>query len=165
LIWSYLVQWEASGGGAFERGKVSGHRGPSPHSFGGRAGRKEWWRATIGYGIVGAIVAAVPGIGALLSLPWAFATLAVNARRLHDLAASAWLQLIPLAAGIGLAALIFSLGGPDIAFEPSWTLATLEGVLTICGAATALVYLGFYAWIGFAPGRSGPNCYGEADAG
>ena len=41
-----------------------------------RAGRREWWFSTFGNAVAGAIVGAVPGIGALLSLPWIIGTLA-----------------------------------------------------------------------------------------
>ncbi|HYD86086.1 MAG TPA: DUF805 domain-containing protein [Vitreimonas sp.] len=146
------------------RGKVAGHRGPGPRSFKGRAGRREWWLSTLGNAVVSVIVGAVPAIGTLLTLPWVVATLAVNARRLHDLSLSAWLQLVPMAFGFAAAFFYFQLGGPDNPPTTSWTFATPEGQFTLLAAATALVYLGFYGLVGFAPGRGGPNAYGEADA-
>jgi|GEM_PF-1741432 len=162
-IWNFVTnagplrdEWQ-------RRGKVAGHRGPGPRSFKGRAGRREWWLSTLGNAIVGAIVGAVPAIGTLLALPWLVATLAVNARRLHDLSVSAWLQLIPLAFGFAAAFLYFQLGGPANPPQTSWTLGTPSGQFTLLAAVSALVYLAFYGIVGFAPGKSGPNLYGEAD--
>lgn len=162
-LWSFFTQSTPVQGEYARRGKVLGHRGPNVRSFNGRAGRREWWLTMLGNTVVSVIVGAVPTIGTLLTLPWVIATLAVNARRLHDLSVSAWLQLVPMAFGLALAVFYFQLGRPDIPPSPSWTLSTPMGLLTVFGAGTAFVYLAFYAWIGFVPGRIGSNAYGEAD--
>lgn len=145
------------------RGKVEGHRGPGARSFKGRAGRREWWLTTLGNTIASTIVGAVPTIGTLLALPWIIAGLAVNARRLHDLSLSAWLQLIPMAFGFLAALAFFYLGGPDNPPQATSDFSTPAGALTAFAAVTGVMYLIFYAVIGFFPGRSGPNVYGEAD--
>ncbi|ANP45018.1 DUF805 domain-containing protein [Candidatus Viadribacter manganicus] len=164
-VWGFFTN---STGNAFgsewqRRGRVLGHFGPDPRSFKGRAGRREWWLTMLGNTLASAIVGAVPTIGTLLTLPWIIATLATNARRLHDLSMSAWLQLIPMAFGLAIAVFYFYLGGPDNPPEPSWVLASPAGLFTIASAVTAFVYLAFYVWIGFVPGRKGSNVFGEAD--
>ncbi|MGH6949655.1 MAG: DUF805 domain-containing protein [Vitreimonas sp.] len=163
-LWSFITQSSAVQAEYQRRGKVLGHRGPDVRSFKGRAGRREWWLTMLGNTVVSVIVGAVPAIGSLLTVPWVIATLAVNARRLHDLSISAWLQLVPMAFGFALAIFFFQLGGSEMPASPSWTLSTPMGQLTVLGAVTAFVYLAFYAWIGFVPGRAGSNAYGEADS-
>jgi uncharacterized membrane protein YhaH (DUF805 family) len=162
-LWQFLTQQNGATVGFAKRGRVLGHRGPNPRSFKGRAGRREWWLTMLGTTIISAIIGAIPTIGALLTLPWVIVTLAVNARRLHDLSLSAWLQLIPMAFGLVFAVFYFVLGGPDNPPDASWAFSTPAGMLTAYGALAALVYLAFYIWIGFVPGRQGPNVYGEAD--
>jgi uncharacterized membrane protein YhaH (DUF805 family) len=162
-VWNFFTQPGAGGAEITRRGKVLGHRGPGPRSFKGRAGRREWWLSTLGNAIVGAIVGAVPVIGTLLSLPWIIATLAVNARRLHDLQLSAWLQLVPMVFGFAAIALFAYMGSPAELPEPSLALTTPAGWLTIAVATATLFYIAFYIWLGFVPGRTGPNVYGEAD--
>jgi len=138
-------------------GKVIGHRGPDMRSFNGRAGRREWWATTIWCAIVGAVIGSVPMIGLLLAIPWTIGTLAVNARRLHDLTMSAWLQTIPMAiAAILLAG--YGVGKFALGME-------FDEMTTAIGAgAIALAYGAFYMFMGFAPGKLGPNAYGEAEA-
>lgn len=145
------------------RGKVLGHRGPGPRSFKGRAGRREWWLSMLGNTLAGAIIGAVPTIGPLLSLPWLIGSLAVSARRLHDLSLSAWFQLIPMAFGAVFIAGYMHLGAPDNPPVFTFDMQTPAGWMTAFGAAAAIVYLGFYLIVGFAPGKSGPNFYAEAD--
>ncbi len=163
-LWGYLTQIAPAGTGWGHRGRVLGHRGPGARSFKGRAGRREWWLTTLGIIVISAIVGAVPTIGPLLTLPWVIMTLAVNARRLHDLSLSAWLQMIPLGFGLVFSIFFFRLGGPDNPPEPSLAFDTPAGWYTIAGAAWVLIYVVFYTLFGFVPGRRGPNAYGEADS-
>jgi uncharacterized membrane protein YhaH (DUF805 family) len=162
-LWAFFTNSSATSFEWRRRGKVLGHFGPDPRSFKGRAGRREWWLTMLGNTIVSAIVGAVPTIGVLLTIPWVIVTLATNARRLHDLSASAWLQVIPMTLAFGFAMFYFYLGGPDNPPQASWIFNTPEGLLTIGGAIAACVYLAFYVWIGFMPGHKGPNVFGEAD--
>lgn len=141
----------------FKRGKVAGQRGPDMRSFKGRAGRREWWVTMIWSVFIGAFFTVVPTIGLLLALPWTIATLAVTARRLHDLTLSAWLQTIPmmiaviLLAGYGVATYVLKVEFQDAVITAGVALITLSyGVL--------------YLFMGCAPGSRGSNCYGEADA-
>ncbi len=163
-VWAFFTNSNAASFEWRRRGKVLGHFGPDPRSFKGRAGRREWWLTMLGNAVISTIVGAVPTIGVLLTIPWVIVTLATNARRLHDLSASAWLQLIPMALAFGVSMIYFYLGGPDNPPEISWTLTTQAGLFTLAAAVSAIVYVGFYVWIGFAPGRKGPNVFGEADA-
>lgn len=163
LLWSFLTNNSTLGMDFGRRGRVLGHRGPDPRSFKGRASRREWWWTMLGNTVVSTIVGAVPTIGTLLTLPWVIASLAVNARRLHDLSLSAWLQLVPMAFGFACAIFYFMLGGPDNPPEPAWTWTTPAGQLTLFATLSGVIYLAFYAWIGFVPGRGGGNVYGEAD--
>lgn len=164
-LWGYLTQFAPAGLGWGQRGRVLGHRGPGARSFKGRAGRREWWLTTLGIIVISAIVGAVPTIGPLLTVPWLIMTLAVNARRLHDLSVSAWWQIIPLVFGaVFFALLIWQGGDPDNLPEPSWAFDTPAGWYTLAGAAWVLIYIVFYIVIGFVPGRRGSNAYGEADA-
>ena len=163
MLWRYFRQPGVAEAGWQQRGRVLGHRGPRPRSFKGRAGRREWWLSTFGNALVGAIVGAVPGIGVLLSLPWIMGTLAINARRLHDLKLSAWLQIVPMVFGVAAVALFAYIGSPAELPEPSLELTTPIGWFTIAAAIATLFYIAFYVWLGFVPGREGPNVYGEAD--
>ncbi len=163
-LWSFIFGPSSAANKEWRRrGKVLGHEGPGPRSFKGRAGRREWWLSQLGNTIVGAVVGAAPTVGSLLALPWVIGALAVNARRLHDLSLSAWLQLVPMAFGLAFAVFYFYHGGPDRTLAASWTLNTPEGMLTLLAAIVGVIYLLFYAWIGFTPGRRGSNAYGEAD--
>lgn len=145
------------------RGRVRGHRGPNARAFAGRAGRREWWLSTLVNSIISGIVGAVPTIGVLLSLPWIIANLAVNARRLHDLSLSAWLQLIPMAFGFAAVLAFFYLGGSENPPPTSFDVTTSAGLFTAFAILTGALYLIFYVVIGLFPGRPGPNAYGEAD--
>lgn len=139
------------------RGKVAGHRGPDMRSFRGRAGRREWWVTMLWCAVIGAFIGMVPVIGAVLAIPWTVGTLAVTARRLHDLTMSAWLQTIPmLIAAILLAGYGFGTFVLNIQFQ--------EMVVTGGIAVIALSYGVLYLLMGFVPGARGSNCYGEADA-
>jgi uncharacterized membrane protein YhaH (DUF805 family) len=140
-------------------GKVAGHKGPGFGSFKGRAGRGEWWSSLIWNSVIGGGVAVVPGIGAVLSLPWIVGLLAATTRRLHDLKRSGWWQLAPIAVGalaFGLYVYARNAGRTHFTVPEEWTAAAFS--------VAALAYLGFYAWIGLAAAKPGPNCYGEADA-
>jgi len=82
--------------------------------FEGRAGRPEfWWFAlfTLGVGIVGDILFA-NWIVLLINLAFLVPSLAVGARRLHDIGKSGWFQLLWLIPVIGWAIMIFWLVQP-----------------------------------------------------
>jgi uncharacterized membrane protein YhaH (DUF805 family) len=119
----------------------------------------EWWRGFLWNSFIGGIVGAIPTIGVLLSLPWTIAVLAFNARRLHDLRLSGWLQLIPIAI-LAVALGAFAFQHPDRPLDFTAALGTLHA---FSFGAALLIYLLFYAALGLAPGTRGPNCYGEAD--
>lgn len=156
---------EYAGGVLNRRGLVAGHRGPDARSFKGRAGRGEWWIALVWNSAVGAIVAAIPTIGPILSLPWLVAGLAANARRLHDLKLSAWLQLAPMAATV------LALAAYEVSVRQGWVRASeafgwstpAQGAVLGAALFAGLAYGVFYIWLGFVPGTRGPNVYGEAD--
>ena len=90
-------------------------------SFGGRAGRQEYWYfvlfnilANILLGILAAIIGAKVGMSlwSLYSLAVAIPSLAVSVRRLHDNGRSGWWLLIAPIPGIGpIVLLVFMLQG------------------------------------------------------
>lgn len=161
-LWTYLSQPNSE----FEwgkRGRVAGHRGPRASSFKGRAGRREWWLTMLGITIISVVIGAIPTFGPLLTLPWVIMTLALNARRLHDLSMSAWVQVAPLVFGVVYGVLYFMAGQPDPLVQASLDISTITGRVTIAGIAWVVAYLIFYAVVGFVRGTRGPNAYGEAD--
>ncbi len=164
LVWlgRYL---HARRGKIFARGKVAGHDGPSARSFRGRAGRREWWIATLWNALVAALLGLIPLVGGLLAFPWLVANWAVGARRLHDLHRSGWLQVVPTV--LAMSAYIAVQVSENLGFIRTKELMALDSPIKIAlasiVAAVCLVLLVFYAWLGFARGDKGPNHYGEAD--
>lgn len=138
------------------RGKVIGHRGPDIRSFRGRAGRREWWITMAWSAVAGAVVSAIPVVGPVLALPWTISSLAVSARRLHDLTLSAWLQIIPMAIAGAL------LAGYGIA-RYALRLHVDDALVMLGGVAIGFSYVLFALILGFAPGKGSSNLYGEAD--
>lgn len=85
--------------------------------FNGRAGRPEfWWFAlfTLGVGLAFSLVG-LDMIGALANLALLLPSLAVGARRLHDMGKSGWFQLVWLIPFIGWAIMIYWLVQPSAA--------------------------------------------------
>ena len=77
--------------------------------FGGRAGRPEfWWFALFTFALT-LVVSMVLGhwLGNLVNLALLLPSLAVGARRLHDIGKSGWFQLLWLIPLIGWAILIY----------------------------------------------------------
>lgn len=135
------------------RGKVAGQKGPDMRAFSGRAGRREWWVTMAWCGLVIAVIAHVPVVGPILTLPWVVGALAVTSRRLHDMRRPAWLLAVPAA--------LAALGAFAIA---AWSNAVFDPMANLQVLAIGCVSLIFCLWVGLAPGTPGPNCYGEADA-
>ncbi|GIW16655.1 MAG: membrane protein [Tepidiforma sp.] len=88
--------------------------------FEGRASRSEFWWFTLGQFLVGLAFFLLSGIaGALIALYYLFLlaglvpSIAVTARRLHDIGQSGWLQLIGLIPILGTIALIVLCAQPS----------------------------------------------------
>lgn len=75
-------------------------------NFSGRASRSEFWWAILFIMVAGTIASFIP----LLNLVWSFGTffpsIALAARRLHDINKSGWFQLLSIFFPIGFVALI-----------------------------------------------------------
>ena len=83
--------------------------------FGGRAGRPEFWWFALFTLIVGLVVGMVSDmLGMLVNLGLLLPSLAVGARRLHDIGKSGWFQLIWLIPFIGWAFMIYLLVQPSV---------------------------------------------------
>lgn len=83
--------------------------------FGGRAGRPEFWWFALFTLIVGLVLGWVSDIlGMLVNLGLLLPSLAVGARRLHDIGKSGWFQLIWLIPFIGWAFMIYLLVQPSV---------------------------------------------------
>lgn len=83
--------------------------------FGGRAGRPEFWWFALFTLIVGLVVGMVSDIlGMLVNLGLLLPSLAVGARRLHDIGKSGWFQLIWLIPFLGWAFMIYLLVQPSV---------------------------------------------------
>jgi uncharacterized membrane protein YhaH (DUF805 family) len=76
--------------------------------FNGRAARPEFWWFVLAQIVVGFILNMIlPIVGGLFSLAMLVPSLAVGARRLHDIGKSGWLQLLGLIPLIGWILLIY----------------------------------------------------------
>lgn len=83
--------------------------------FGGRAGRPEFWWFALFTLIVGLVLGMVSDIlGMLVNLGLLLPSLAVGARRLHDIGKSGWFQLIWLIPFLGWAFMIYLLMQPSV---------------------------------------------------
>lgn len=147
-------------------GRVKGHKGPGAFSFQGRAGRGEFVGTFLWCVLIAALVGSAPLVGALLALPWVLMSLAVQARRLHDLGLSGWVMLTPIALfGVWLAVVVWADAQGLTVAEPGaadastpWT----EGI-ALAFSGLALLQLAYLGALAAAKGKDGPNMYGEAD--
>lgn len=81
--------------------------------FGGRAGRPEFWWFALFSLVAGLVVGMVSDIlGMLVNLGLLLPSLAVGARRLHDIGKSGWLQLLWIIPLLGWAVMIYFLVQP-----------------------------------------------------
>ena len=84
--------------------------------FGGRAGRPEFWWFALFTFLVGLLTSFILGdlISMLVNLALLLPSLAVGARRLHDIGKSGWFQLIWLIPFLGWAFMIYLLVQPSV---------------------------------------------------
>ncbi|MCM5554007.1 DUF805 domain-containing protein [Pleomorphomonas sp. NRK KF1] len=75
-------------------------------NFSGRASRSEFWWAILFLFIVNTIVSFIPLLGAVWTLGIFFPSIALAARRLHDINRSGWFQLLSCLFPIGTIVLI-----------------------------------------------------------
>jgi uncharacterized membrane protein YhaH (DUF805 family) len=85
--------------------------------FNGRASRPEFWWFALFCFLVGAAfqVLRLEMIGMLVNLALLLPSLAVGARRLHDMGKSGWFQLVWLIPFIGWAVMVYWLVQPSVA--------------------------------------------------
>ena len=84
--------------------------------FNGRAGRPEFWWFALASLLAGLIVGVVSDIlGMLVNLALLLPSLAVGARRLHDMGKSGWFQLLWFIPILGWAVMIYFLVQPSVA--------------------------------------------------
>jgi uncharacterized membrane protein YhaH (DUF805 family) len=85
--------------------------------FNGRASRPEFWWFALFCFLVGAVfqVLHLEMIGMLANLALLLPSLAVGARRLHDMGKSGWFQLVWLIPIIGWAVMVYWLVQPSVA--------------------------------------------------
>jgi uncharacterized membrane protein YhaH (DUF805 family) len=85
--------------------------------FNGRASRPEFWWFALFCFLVGAVfqVLHLEMIGMLANLALMLPSLAVGARRLHDMGKSGWFQLVWLIPIIGWAVMVYWLVQPSVA--------------------------------------------------
>lgn len=85
--------------------------------FNGRASRPEFWWFALFCFLVGAVfqVLHLEMIGMLANLALLLPSLAVGARRLHDMGKSGWFQLVWLIPFIGWAVMVYWLVQPSVA--------------------------------------------------
>ena len=142
--------------------------------FSGRATRAEYWWWTLAttacvvlLGILGTMVPMLYAVEVLFALAIILPTLAVTARRLHDIGKSGWWILAWIFVGgvsstiaaIG-AALAFGLAFLD-AFLGDGGLAAIGYVVLIVGLVpTVAIYIWIIAWLA-RQGNAGPNRHGE----
>jgi len=134
----------------------------------GRIGRKSYWQAVLLVSLVSIVAAAIDGamfgwesdrgpVSTLVGVALIFPQLSLNAKRLHDLDRSGWLQLLPLAVLV-----VAAVSGSLLADVGGSTGSILGGVLVVM---LGLAALALALWIGFARGTNGPNRYGEPESG
>lgn len=144
-------------------GRVSGHRGPRPTSFKGRAGRSEWARAIVLGAIAAACLSSLPDFGRILAIPVVAVMAATTVRRMHDLSWPTWI-FAAVAALLAVAVLARGVFGlPPANQSIAANLPPLEIVVLAIEAAAGLSWMALLFFLAVAPGRDGPNPYGEAD--
>ena len=84
--------------------------------FSGRAGRPEFWWFALFTLVVSLVVSWILGdfIGMLVNLALLLPSLAVGARRLHDMGKSGWFQLLWFIPVLGWAVMIYFLVQPSV---------------------------------------------------
>ena len=98
--------------------------------FNGRASRPEFWWFALFCFLVGSAfqVLRLEMIGMLANLALLLPSLAVGARRLHDMGKSGWFQLVWLVPFIGWALMIYWLVQPS-AGPNAWGIGPAEGAV------------------------------------
>ena len=130
--------------------------------FSGRAQRSEFWWFFLFSAVSSAIAGIVPVIGQIYPLVLLIPSLAVSARRLHDIGRSAWWLLLHLVSFLALAAGLVALVVIAFAYESSNAedVVVIVSVIVIVSFLIALgcliVLLVFFAL----PGAVGTNRYG-----
>lgn len=125
----------------------------------GRLGRRGFMLGFVGWLVlVTALLWVAPGFtytvgGWLLIYLW----VCLCSRRLHDMGWSAWVQLAPIIATVGLAVVSFVLGLIYLAIVGVTDgLGGLPG-LTIILLLTSAVWIAFFAWLTITPGAVGSD--------
>ena len=113
--------------------------------FSGRAVRSEFWWYILFVGVIGAVVAFVPVLGAVWFLANLLPIIALSTRRLHDTDRSGWWQLLPL---ISLPVLLFA-----------WLFDSQIGLMA-GGAIAGAAYVLLIVWFTF-DGSHGENRFGK----
>ena len=129
----------------------------------GRLGRRGFVLGFAGWLIVAtAMLWAAPGFtytvgGWLLTYLW----VCLCGRRLHDMGWSAWVQLAPILATVGLAIVSFGLGLIYLALVGATDgLGGLPG-LAIILLLTSAVWIAFIAWLAITPTKVENNPFGK----
>lgn len=127
--------------------------------FSGRASRSEFWWYMLFYNIIVGIPIAMvsDALDSIWSLANLIPSLAVSARRLHDVDRSGWWQILPLAA-LPVFFLSLMLRGFDFAVYSDDILASpliIAGIVLFVG-----LYIRLIVWFA-TRGNSGPNRFGE----
>ena len=78
--------------------------------FEGRTGRKAFWSFVLVNFVINFVLNLIPGVGKIIAAIFTLAvlcpSLGINARRLHDVGKSGWLQLITIIPVIGIIVLL-----------------------------------------------------------
>lgn len=114
-------------------------------TFSGRAMRSEFWWYMLFSTLVGVVLDFIPLAGDLWSIANMVPTLAVSARRLHDIDRSGWWQVLPVVSAPFLIPGIYSDG---------MELLVIGGGIAV---ATVILLIVWFA----TPGTQGPNRFGD----
>ncbi len=135
-------------------------------SFDGRLRRSHFWIAWLILFAIGFVVGMIPVIN-LLGFVLLWPHLAIGVKRLHDMGKPGWLIAIPYVAGVAAwigafimvgAGAIMNAAALD-AEDPAAFLATFGPAVGIL-AASCLLSLVFWLWIGLADSQRGANPHG-----
>ena len=84
--------------------------------FEGRTGRKAFWSFVLVNFVINFVLTLIPGVGKIIAAIFTLAilcpALGINARRLHDVGKSGWLQLITIIPVIGIIVLLIQFAQP-----------------------------------------------------